>query len=276
MNFRLLVCAVASVVVGASGIANAQSVALPIAPKPNQVTHVIATQEFTITMSSGPSTGPGETELATKSVLGYTQSNALFDGKDRLEAQITFDRLESEQTISGTTKSSSSLAPAVGRSVTAIIDRTGKLVDVRIPSDLEGVSTILKQLIGSTFMSLNVLPAKTMRIGESATVASMVPVRVPGGDEKAPYPTRTLTTLRSIGTIGQDRVAHFDQRIESTEESAMLKLSGAGTIDLNLDGGFIAASTTEWTFTGATPETGRAGAAPTIRATLRVTLTAHE
>jgi hypothetical protein len=276
VSFRLLVCSVASVVVGVSGIANAQSVALPIAPKPNQVIHVIATQEFAITMSGAAAATAGETQLQTRSLLGYTQSSGRFDDNGRMEAQIAIDRIESEQTINGSTKSSPSVASAVGRSVTAVLDPTGKLVDLQVPADLQSVAIMLKQLIGSTFMTLNVLPAGTLSIGQSATTRSAVPMRIGGGDKSDAYPTRTITTLRAIGTTGQDRIAHFDQRIEATEESATLVLKGAGTIDLNLDRGFVSASTAEWTFTGTYSDAGGAGAKQPMRATFKTTLTANE
>jgi hypothetical protein len=277
LNLRLLAWSVVYGVVLTSSVADAQTqVTLPLAPKPDQVTHVVATQEFTIAMNTGSAGGSVETQIATKSLLGYTQSNGRFDGKDRMEVEMTIDRIESEQTMNGTTKSSPNVATAIGRSLTGVLDSAGRLVELRVPSDMQGLSIMLKQLIGATFMSLNVLPAKTMSVGESATAPSMVPFRMGGGDQTAPYPTRTVTTLRTVGRTGQDRVAHFDQRIESTEQSSTLKLSGNGTIDANLDRGFIAASTTEWTFTGAFSEAGGAGAGQPMRATFKVTLTATE
>jgi hypothetical protein len=85
-----------------------------------------------------------------------------------------------------------------------------------------------------------------------------------------------VITLRAIETNGSFRIAHFDQRIESAEESAPLKLSGGGTIDFNLDRGFVAASATEWTFAGNYAESGGAGAGQSIGATLKVTVTGKE
>ena len=56
-----------------------------------------------------------------------------------------------------------------------------------------------------------------------------------------------------------------------------MKVNGAGTIDVNLDGGFVMASATEWSFADGRGMTGGANAPQpgAVRGTVRVTQRTH-
>lgn len=249
------------------------------APKPDQTIHVTTTQEFSISMNGGaPAGGPGGAQLVTKSVLGYTQSNGRLDDQGRMESRLTIDRIEADQTLNGKPNTPGNMDQLVGRSLTAVFDRTGKLVDITVPKELQQASGMLKQLVAGAYGASNFLPDSTMALGDTATVPSDIPLRLPGSTATAPYRTRTIVKLRAVDTRGSDRIARLEQRIESAEENAQLNVNGAGTIDVNLDRGFVTASEIEWTFTGAIPATGSAAAGQPsqVRGTVKVTVTANE
>jgi hypothetical protein len=243
-------------------------------PKPDQTIHVTATQEFSFRLDAGTTASePAAAQIVTESVLGYTQANGRFDDQGRMESQLTIERMDVKQSFNGNPKAPANTAQLLGHSITAVFDRGGKLVDLKVPKELDQVSGVLKQMVASAYGALNFLPAAAMAVGETETTPSSIPLRMPGNAKPVPYQTRTVTKLRALDKNGSDRVARFEQSIESANDKDALKVHGTGTIDLNLDGGFVAASATEWKFSG-----GSAAAAPsgTVSGTMRVTVAAHE
>lgn len=248
-------------------------------PKANQVLHVTTTQELSIspegsTVAAGSAAG----QIATETVLGYTQANGRFDDQGRMESYLTIERIDMKQAVDGTTKPPGNLTQLLGRSVTAVFDRSGKLVDLKVPQDLQQTSPVLKQLVAGANGPWNFLPAAAMSVGETETTPSTIPLRIPGGTTPVPYQTRTVTKLRAVDKSGNDRVAHFEQRIESAAETDLMKVNGTGTIDVNLDRGFVTASTTEWTFGGGTgtPINSATAQPGAVQGTIKVTMAANE
>ena len=243
-------------------------------PKPEQTIHVTTTQEFSFRLDSDAADAQlAKAQIVSESVLGYTQVNGRFDDQGRMESQLTIDRMDVKQSFNGTAKAPANTAQLLGHSITAVFDRGGKLVDLKVPKELDQVSGVLKQMVASAYGTLNFLPAGAMAVGETETTPSSIPLRMPGNTKPVPYQTRTVTKLCALDETGSDRVARFEQSIESANAADALKVHGTGTIDLNLDGGFVAASTTEWKFSG-----GSAAAAPsgTVSGTMKVTVAAHE
>lgn len=245
-------------------------------PKPELTLHVTTKQEFSISMDGGAaSPDPAAAKIVTETLLGYKQANGRFDDQGRMESQLTIERIDMKQTLNGTAKSPGSLEPLLGRSMTAVFDRGGKLVDLQVPKDLPQAN-IVKQLVAAAYGALNFLSASAMSVGETETAPSTIPLRLSGGATPVPYQTRTVTTLRAVEKNGSDRIARFDQRIESATDTGLVKVNGTGSIDWNLDRGFVAASATEWTFEGGMAGRGSTAPLGTARGTMKVTVTAHE
>jgi hypothetical protein len=253
------------------------AVALRPTPRAGQILHVTSTQEFSISGNLGPVAGsPGEATINNSSTLVYTQNNGSFDEQGRLPARLTIDRLDSRQTINGTSRPQRPLEQAVGQSVTALFDRSGKLVDVQVPAELQSVSATLKQLIGGANGAWNFLPEQPMIVGASATLRSEIPLRLPGNGAVDGQQTRTVITLHSVETTAGNRIAHLQQRTESAGDTSQVTVNGGGTIDIDVTRGFVAASSLQWTIAGELR--GGQGAAtppPTpVRATVSVTVKA--
>jgi hypothetical protein len=254
-----------------------EAVAIRPAPQPGRTLHVRTTQELSVSIS--PDGAPARAtaqQLATRSVLEYRQSNGQFDPQDRMEAQLTLESVEAEEILNGVTQTPKDLDQLAGRAVTVVFDRAGTLLDVRVPRESGHAAATLKFLIGGAYGALSFLPAATLALGDTATFPSQLPLQLPQAGSAAPFRTRTTITLRTIDGSGRGRLAHFQQRIESAEAGGPLEVQGTGTVDVNLAGGFIAASRTEWTFTGVAPGAGGATQPGPIRATVRITVTASE
>jgi hypothetical protein len=248
-------------------------------PKPDQTFHVTSKQEFSISLDAGVTPGlPGAAQIITEMVLEYTQANGRFDDQGRMESQITIEQFDMKQSINGNAKPPSNAGQILGSSITAVFDRGGKLVDIKVPKELQQASSILKQLVAGANGPVNFLPASAMSVGDTETVPSTIPLQLAGSAASVPYQTRTVTTLRAIEKKGNDRVAHFEQRVESAAATDLLKVNGAGTIDVNLDRGYVSASATEWNFAGDNGMARGAASAPSgaVRGTIRVTVSAHE
>jgi hypothetical protein len=257
-------------------VAGAQTrIASQLEPKPEQTIHVTTTQTLSIRMNIGAANPPTDAQMTTETVLSYTQANGRFEEQNHMESKLTIERIELRQSVLGTEKSAN-MAEVVGRSVTAVFDREGKLVDLKVPQDLQQAGAVLKQLTAGAYGIVNFLPAVAMSVGETVTSPSTVPMRLPGGTP-VPYQTRTATTLRAVEKNGDDRIAHFEQRIEPSTQTEQLKVTGAGTIDVNLDRGFVSASAIEWSFSG---NVGIGGTTPAqsgpVSGIIKVTIAAHE
>jgi len=219
--------------------------------------------------------GSPSIDIANKSVLGYTQANSRVDDQGRMQSQLTIDRFETEQTMNGAAQPSSGAADVIDQSLTAFFDRTGKLVDVTIPKELQRSSSLILQIVAATYGTVGFLPESPMAVGDTAEVNTDVPLRLPGSTPGSPYRTRTIVKLQAVLERGGDKIARIDQRIESAKDGQPMVLSGSGTIDVNVDKGFIAASSTEWTFNGRVPTGDATARSAQARGSMRLHVTAR-
>lgn len=258
-------------------VAGAQThVSLPPAPKPGLTLHVVTSQEFAVNVDSAAPMPA--VQILNKVTLGFTQTNGSFDDQGRMESQLTIDRIEVEETLNGATKTSDDSAKFVGQSLTAVFDRAGKLLNLKVPKELQQSSARLRTPIAAAYGVLTNVPAATLAIGETASAPFDIPLRMPGSTTQAPYRVQTILTLRAIEKVGEHQIARFDQRIESTPGADQFAVAGAGTLDVNLDRGFVAGSQTEWTITGNYQPKGNAtpGQSSQVRATMKSTMSASE
>jgi len=252
-------------------------------PKPGQVIAVTTTQDMRFAVTRDTPANESATpimQMSMKTELGFTQTNGEPNDRGQIQATLAIDAIGAQETINGTAKPSIKPDLVVGKSVTAVFDRDGRLVDVIVPQNLSEASAVLKQMIAAAFAAPNFMPAATLAVGEKTTVPSAIPMRIPGAPPGTPLVATTTTTLKAIEGKGADRTARFAQQIASAADVAddQLKIAGNGTIDVNLARGFVAASDLEWTFDG--PLASRTGASAaqsqTMHGTMKVTVTGRQ
>jgi hypothetical protein len=247
-------------------------------PRPDQTIYVTTRQEFAVSMSIVGSTGEPQTpQIITESVLAYKQVNGRFDDHGRMEVQLTVEQFNVKQSLNGTAKKAGNPGELLGRSFVAVLDRTGKLVDLRVPKETQQ-GALLKQLVAAAYGPVSLLPAGTVAVGATETMLSTIPLRLSGTGTSEQYRTRTIMVLRAIEKNGKNRIAHFNQRLESAPDMQMVKVIGTGNIDVNLDRGFVIGSTTEWTFAGdaANAPTSGSPAKGLVQGKFRITVEARE
>lgn len=251
------------------------------APRPDHKTLVTTTQELSIAITGMAAGAPGKLVLDSKGALTFTRMNGAFNDQGQMEAQITVERFENSQSLNGAkAELPRDMSAIVGRSVTAVFDRADRLIDVKAPAELTQMSSAVRQVLLSLYALVNGLPEAPMRVGDTVTATGTLPIRLPGPSGAAAPPIRTMVTLRRIDDSPAGMIAYLDQQVEAGSPASQLAVTGKGTIDVNLDKGFIAASVMNWTVAGSMPSAVGIGPVPPqpaqVQATLTISLTAAE
>jgi hypothetical protein len=183
-------------------------------PKPGEVIHVTAGQEILLRSGENPEE-PGPAQMHNKNVVVYTQKNGTFDAQGHLEAQVTVERLELDESFGGRQRPVPDTASLKGRVLAITFDRTGKLLGIKVPPDMRDFSSRLTQLLAGAYGVLNFVPAADLAVGEETTSTTELPMRLPGSAAaQGPLEARTHLTLRAIDRKGTDRIARLQQRID--------------------------------------------------------------
>ena len=268
---------VASLLVACSIAADAQTaVAVRPVASPGRTIHVTTTQDLSV---SATGLGPGPIALQASGTLAFTQVNKAFNDQGQMDAEVTIEKLEMTQSLNGATgrKAADAVDP-VGQKLIVAFDRTGKPGAVSAPKELQTLAASLQPLLTGVFALVLAIPEMPMMVGETRQVdASVVPLGLPGLANAGAVLPKLSITLRAIDRVNGDRIARLTQNVESTGAADQLAVSGTGTIDVNIDKGFVTASAMDFSIDGALPAVGgRAAQNSRVQATFKMTLNATE
>jgi hypothetical protein len=261
------------------GSAQSEKVALRMIPQPNHVVRTRTVQETEVDMSfESSSPVPAlmpPMKLATKIVMGITQKSGSANAQGIIETELTYEEFRFETTVNGQPTPSNDVSrDFVGKSVTVMFDKTGDVVDIKVPSDIGIPEDSFRQILKSMYGNL---PAVSIGVGESATVPLdfTLPIPLPGaaplkmdGDVKH--------TLVSIDSDATGRVARFDHSISGkmitdlempvptgkVKMSLDFNINGGGSMVRDLDKGVLRSSETKSTFDGKIKIAGEPNTAP--------------
>ena len=226
-----------------------------LTPKPNQAfkCETIQDMEMDATMDGMSQTsGPVSMKMANKTIFDFTEKTGAPKDQGRIDADVTYDRISTDKILNGKPMPQDNLGvQLVGKTITFTYDRDGRVVDVRVPPDIDLSADTLKQMMNSLQGSL---PAGEMAIGETASTPFSMPL---------PIPTPGLAPLNATGQStyklvalekeGSDLIARLDQVVEaglvttvdlplaegSARVSIDFKVSGTGGLQLNLTRGIM-------------------------------------
>lgn len=268
---------VASLLVACSIAADAQT-AVSVRPvaSPGRTIHVTTTQDLSV---SATGLGPGPMALQASGTLAFTQVNKAFNDQGQMDAEVTIEKFETTQSLNGATgrKPADAIDP-VGQKLVVAFDRTGKPGTVSAPKELQALTASLQPLLTGVFAVILAIPETPMMVGETRQIdASALPLRLPGVANAGAVLPKLSITLRAIDRVNGDRIARLTQSAESTGAADQLTVSGTGTIDVNIDKGFVTSSAMDWSVDGALPAVG-GGASPNSRlqGTFKMSLNATE
>ncbi len=237
------------------GAAQTEKIQLRLVPLPDQWVQFHLVQE----MSTVPADKEGDKvlpDIQVKSVATFTQTTGHPDADGRVRAEVTYDELSATMTTDGKTKPVAVPSSLLGQQMIATYDSQGKLVDIQAPGEIPAAVTAqIKQMMTTAFAGLG---SSSFAIGE--TVSMPINLTLPASPTTpGPALTGTATmTLRSINDEGGERIAHFDQKMDLAMETARtmppsgsansatmtmsMKMVGTGTMDYNVNRGFMVAN----------------------------------
>ena len=226
-----------------------------LTPKPNQAfkCETIQDMEMDATMDGMSQTsGPVSMKMANKTIFDFTEKTGAPKDQGRIDADVTYDRISTDKILNGKPMPQDNLGvQLVGKTITFTYDRDGRVVDVRVPPDIDLSADTLKQMMNSLQGSL---PAGEMAIGETASTPFSMPL---------PIPTPGLVPLNATGQStyklvalekeGADLIARLDLVVEAglvttvdlplakgiAKVSIDFKVSGTGGLQLNLTRGIM-------------------------------------
>lgn len=243
-------------------------------PRPGQVIHVTTEQEIML-RAGEKADEPGPLQLHNKNRLAYTQTNGAFNSQGQLEARVTIEKLDLDETMGGQPRGDLDTASVKGRELAMTFDQTGKLLSIKVPPDInQGLAFRLTQLIAGAYSLVNYLPAVELRVGEDTTTSSELPMRLPG-NVTGPLQARTTLTLRAIDQKGQDRIAHLRTDVDVATETSQVKVTGGGTIDVNVDKGFVSGTDIEWKMSGTVSSNTPGQQLPPFSGSIRIAVSAN-
>ncbi len=246
-------------VIGAQGLrAQEDRAVVRLTPKPNQAFKCETVQEMEMdaTMDGVPqTTGPVSMKMVNRTVIDFTEKTGAPKEEGRIDADVTYDKISSDKILNGKPMPPDNLGvQLVGKTITFIYDRDGRVTDVRVPPDIDLSAETLKQMMNSLQGNL---PSGEMTIGDTASTPFSMPL---------PIPTPGLAALNATGEAryklvalekeGADLIAKLDQVVEAglvttvdlpltkgtAKVSIDFKVSGTGGLQLNLTRGVLKTS----------------------------------
>jgi hypothetical protein len=209
-------------------------------PAPDAVVFTQVTQDVTMNAESPPDR---PVALVGKTNLAGTMRVGSATEQGHAEAQYTLDSFNTSITVDGVPRPAVNVDQnLVGRTYSMTFDDADNGVDMQAP--------MLRPLLLAAFFGL---PTVTLAIAESTTVRRQVrlPILPPG-----PLVDATLDstyTLQSVSTETAGRIAHLSISTAGGIERdfplpTTVTVSGSGTMDVNIDAGYVLRQETATTF----------------------------
>ena len=218
-------------------------------PKPGEMIHVTARQEVVLRFGTKPEE-PGPDYLHINNAVTYTQTNGAVGADGKLDAKIVLETLQLDEAIGGTPRQGPDTSGVKGRILIVTFDGTGKLLGIKVPPDMREVSSRLTQLLAGAYGIINFLPQVELAVDEETTQTTELPMRLPGNVSQGPLQAETTLKLRALDKQGDSRIARLQQDIAVATATTTIQITGGGTIDANLDRGFVSGTETEWKISG--------------------------
>jgi hypothetical protein len=237
-----------------------------LTPKPYQAFKCETVQEMEMdaTMEGVPQTsGPVSMKMVNRTVFGFSEKTGAPKDQGMIEAEVTYDKISSDKILNGKPMPPDNLGvQLVGKTITFTYDKEGRVVDVRVPPDIDLSAETLKQMMNSLQGNL---PSAEMAAGDTTSTPFSMPL---------PIPTPGLNALNATGQAryklvalekeGTDLIARLEQVVEAglvttldlplakgtAKVSVDFKVNGTGGLQLNLTRGIMKMNEQELTIDG--------------------------
>jgi hypothetical protein len=248
--------------------AQPEKIKFKMVPEPNQTVRMRAVQDLELAVtfdSEPPSAGPmlDPVKMTARAVFALTQKFGAPDKEGNVRAEVTYDEVSSEMVVNGEpVQIGDKVDNFIGKKIMATFNSRGEIIDLKIPPDLGLPEEIFKELLKSFYGNL---PQTPLGVGEVATTPMnfAIPLPVPGAPP-VKIEGQIKSTLVSVEKDATGRIAKFDQTMDGklggdivapgpngqNKTSLDVKLSGGGSMLMNVDKGFLKSSDSKMTFVG--------------------------
>jgi hypothetical protein len=141
-----------------------------LTPKPYQAFKCETVQEMEMdaTMEGVPQTsGPVSMKMVNRTVFGFSEKTGAPKDQGMIEAEVTYDKISSDKILNGKPMPPDNLGvQLVGKTITFTYDKEGRVVDVRVPPDIDLSAETLKQMMNSLQGNL---PSAEMAAGDTTS-----------------------------------------------------------------------------------------------------------
>ena len=223
----------------------AERITIRTVPAAGQVVVMRATHDLTMNVE-GPSGLPISGTIEGKTNLAGTMKVGAPNAQGHTDAQYTIDSLSVESTFNGAPLPIGNVGRnAIGQTFSITFDSDDNVVDV------QSSNAMLRSLLSAGFTGLSKV---ALAIGESTTVHNEMPIPLPAATSLNATLESTIT-LQSVTTEPAGRIAHLaiasSGGMEPNSGSPLpmtVTISGSGTMDVNLDAGYVVRHETTATF----------------------------
>jgi hypothetical protein len=165
---------------------------------------------------------------------------------------ITFDEFSVEALMNGQPAPMPPVSLA-GHAFTAAFDENSHLSSVKASSAAdEPIAQYVNAMLTQAFLVTD----KTIAVGETVTTPLSQSVALPGMAAGMQTNGQQTMTLVAIERVGGDRIARFDQKMETSTAAEpggppmSTQMSGGGKVSWNLDRGYVTSSDITMTLEG--------------------------
>ena len=233
-----------------------------------EMTHVTTHQEIVMRVGVKPGE-PGPDYLHFNYSATYTQTNGIAGADGKLDAKIVLEEFRVEEAFADQPRPGMDTSRYKGRILLVTFDRDGKLLGIKVPPDMADVSSRLTQLLAGAYGMMNFLPPVQLAVGEETKHTIELPMRLPGSAAQGPLSAKTTLKLRALDKQRAARIARLQQDIDVDTATTTMQVTGGGTLDVNLDRGFVSGADVEWKLQG-TVQLQPSQPAPPFWATIKI------
>lgn len=216
------------------GLAFAQKETIRIRALPSPGLTVRMTVDQTLHFDVVSAALPAPVALDGSIAMRFTQKTGRPDSAGVIDAQLTYDSLQIEMNMNGSPMGPSG-SELAGKTITARYDSTGRLIDLVMPSGLEGLANPMRNSLSS---ALGALPSGAVAVGDSVstTMNVPIPIELPGISNSASVAWVTRYRLDRVLHEGEDVIAVFDLSSQGTLKQPVATPMGTADVDLKMTG----------------------------------------
>ena len=184
LNVHRVATSILSVLATIAVAAQMEPITIRLVPASNQLVRLHSLQEMMMDMPAMPGMAVGG-PLVSKTESVYTMRVGAPNGEGLTELQFTIDTLNAETSINGQHLPLPVPPGVAGLTLISTVDKDGKIIDIKLPSDNPAMAAAMKSLLSSAVPNPLTL---TLAVGQTTTVPADIAIPLPAGAGGSSHP----------------------------------------------------------------------------------------